>query len=433
MVVPDERSISEPFWPLHPSIGLSLPTYQHLTIFARDAGIPTKSLRVTNYRQFAPRFGLAYRLGSATTLRVGYGIYLNQLDGNRESEFLSPPFLIRESGLLNVVNENGAPTRTTQNMLPKDSKFDPIPTILAHDPWNRGYGVTQQWNFTIQRLFPGKIVGEVAYVGAKGDHLQTSRNFNIPPPGPGAIQARRPYPEFGNITWNEQAASSIYHSFQSKVERRFTSGLTILGAFTWSRSLDDSSATEGRNPYLGRGNRGPSLFDVPLSFVFSGIYELPFWRGRPGAPLHERILGGWTIAGILNLQSGFPFTPTWSGDLTNTGTGTPPNRICDGRISNPTPQRWFDMQCFTAPAPFIFGNTSRNVLRGDAIQNMDFAVYKEFRITESHRVQFRAEFFNFTNHPSFAFPVATVNVPSAGQVFGASPGRIIQFGAKYSF
>jgi hypothetical protein len=273
----------------------------------------------------------------------------------------------------------------------------------------------------------------VAYVGAKGDHLQTSRNFNIPPPGPGAIQARRPYPEFGNITWNEQAASSIYHSFQSKVERRFTSGVTILGAFTWSKSLDDSSATEGRNPYLRRGNRGPSLFDVPFSFVFSGIYELPFWRGRSGAPVHERILGAWTIVGILNLQSGFPFTPTWSGDLTNTGTGTPPNRICDGRISNPTPQRWFDVQCFTAPAPFTFGNTSRNVLRGDAIQNVDFAVYKEFRITESHHVQFRGEFFNFTNHPSFAFPVGTVNVPSAGQVFGASPGRIIQFGAKYSF
>ena len=432
MVIPDEESVTPKYWAIHPSIGQSLSTYRPLIITAEQAGIPRRSLRFTNYKQFAPRFGIAYRLRDDMTVRTGYGIYLNQLDGNRESEFLSPPFLIRESGLLNPPDQNGGPSRTTQNMLPKDSRFDPIPTILAHDPWNRGYGQTHQWNLTIQKLLPAKFVGEIGYVGTKGNHLQTSRNFNIPQPGPGAIQPRRPYNEFGNITWNEQAASSIYHSLQSKIERRFTDGLTILGAFTWSRSIDDSSSTEGRNPFLGRGNRGPSLFDVPLNFTMSAIYELPFFKNG-GSPAAKHVLGGWSLAGIMILQSGFPFTPSWAGDITNTGVGTPPNRICDGRLDNPTLDRWFDTSCFVQPAPFTFGNTSRNVLRGDGYENLDFAVYKSFSITEQHRAQIRVEFFNALNHPNFGFPAAAVNVQGAGRVLVASPGRIIQFGAKYSF
>src|SRR5262249_8027830 len=177
------------------------------------------------------------------------------------------------------------------------------------------------------------------------------------------IQLRRPYPDFGNITWNEQAASSIYHSLQSKIERRFSDGLTILGAFTWSRSIDDSNATEGRNPYLGRGNRGPSLCDVPLNFTMSAIYEIPFFKNTT-SHLAKQVAGGWSVAGIMILQSGFPFTPGWAGDVTNTGVGTPPDRVCDGRLSNHTIDRWFDTSCFVSPAPFKFGNTSRDVLRG---------------------------------------------------------------------
>ncbi|MGH8647716.1 MAG: hypothetical protein ACREUP_00195, partial [Burkholderiales bacterium] len=98
-----------------------------------------------------------------------------------------------------------------------------------------------------------------------------------------------------------------------------------------------------------------------------------------------------------------------------------------------TVEPWFDVGCFVAPAPFTFGNASRNILRGDNLEYLDLAVYKNFRFAEAHQVQLRAEFFNVANHPNFAFPLATVNVPGAGRVFGASPGRILQFGAKYNF
>src|SRR5262249_26125539 len=194
---------------------------------------------------------------------------------------------------------------------------------------------------------------------------------------------------------------------------RFTDGLTILGAFTWSRSIDDSSATEGRNPYLGRGNRGPSLFDVPLNFTLSAIYELPFYRSG-GSLAARHIFGGWSRAAILILQGGSPFPPGWPGDITNPGVGPPPNRTCDGRLDHPTLDRWFDTSCFAAPAPFTFGNTSRNILRGDGYENLDFAVYKSFRITEQQRAQLRVDLFNALNHPNLCVASATVNVQRAG-------------------
>jgi hypothetical protein len=447
IVVPSEESISEQFWPLHPSLRLSLPVYRPLIITAAEAGIPDKSLRFNSFNNFAPRMGLAYRLGSDMTIRFGYGIYVTQVDGNRETEYLSPPFLIRESGLLNDVDANGSPIRTTGNFLPSDSKFSPQPSLLAHDPlfnsgWNSPYGYTQQWNLAVQRLLPGHFTAEVAYVGSKSDHQQGRINVNSPLPGPGlgrSIQERRPFPDFRTIAWNDQDTSSIYHSFQSKIERRFRDGLTVLGAFTWSKAIDDASESgeAAFNPRDRRGSmRGPSTFDVPLVFAFSAIYELPFFSSSStsaSSPFLHRLVGGWSIGTIVNFQSGFPYTPGWAGDVSNTGRGARPTRMCDGRLDDATIERWFDTSCFTAPAPFTFGNAGRNILRGDTIQSVDLAVYKTFAITERHRAQFRAEFFNLPNHPDFGLPRSTINTPSAGQVSRASPGRIVQFGVKYYF
>ena len=116
---------------------------------------------------------------------------------------------------------------------------------------------------------PGQFSVDAAYVGTKGTRLQSSRGINVPREGPGPVQARRPFPDFGVITWNDQSASSIYHSLQLKLERRFYKGLSLLTAFTWSKSIDqDSTNGEGLyDPYNGRLNRGVSVFDVPRVFT----------------------------------------------------------------------------------------------------------------------------------------------------------------------
>jgi hypothetical protein len=433
IVVPNEKSVSPPY--LQSSVRLSWPTYSQYAVYARDIGVPEKYLRKVGYYSWAPRLGLAYRTPNNTVIRAGYGIYWVQLDGNRESEFESPPFLVRES---NILNDPFIPTRDTRTLFPAQSSFSQFATLYAHDPEARDFGYSQQWNFSVQRQFPGQFSVELGYVGTKGTRLQSSRGINVPLPGPGAVQPRRPYPEFGYIVWNEQSASSIYHSMQTKVERRFHKGLSVLAAFTWSKNMDDDSDnSEGSyDPYDRRRMRGLSAFDSPRVLTTGVVWELPWLREGHG--VQNFVLGGWTLGTILTLRDGFPFTPGFAGDPSNTGTGSRADVVagCDWKLDNPTPQQWFNTACFTSPpgAPvYRRGNAGRNILRGDAYHNVDLSLYKEFLFSEERKFQLRFEGFNAFNQHSFTFPSATVNRPGYGQVFGSSPGRIMQVAGKIYF
>ena len=433
IVVPNEASVSAPY--LQTSVPLSWPTYGPLSVFAKDVGISEKYLRAVGYNHFAPRVGLAYRLPKDTVIRAGYGIYWVQLDGNRESEFESPPFLVRESGIL---NDPFIPTHDTRTLFPSGSKFDQYATIYAHDPRAKDFGYSQQWNFAIQRQLPGNFSVDIGYVGTRGVRLQSSRALNTPLPGPGAVQPRRPYPEFGWVVWNEQSAASTYHALQTRLERRFSRGLSLLVGFTWSKSIDqDSDNTEGYyDAYNERLNRGLSAFDSTRNFTAGVVYELPWLRNARG--FERALLGGWTMGTILTLRDGFPYTPWFSGDPSNTGTGSHADVVsgCNPKISDPTPARWFNTACFASPpgAPnYRLGNGGRNILRGDAYHNVDLSLYKDFLFSEQRKLQVRFEGFNAFNQHSFSFPDATVNSPTFGQVFGSSSGRILQVAGKLYF
>lgn len=433
ILVPDQQSVSAPY--LQSSVPLSWPTYGPLSVFADDVGISPKYLRAVGYDKFAPRVGIAYRLPRNTVLRAGYGLFYVQLDGNRESEFESPPFLVRESG---VPNTSFIPTADIRTLFPAESKFSQFATLYAHDPWANDFGYSQQWNLSLQRQFPGQFSVELGYVGTRGVRLQSSRGINVPLPGPGDIQPRRPYPDFGVIVWNEQSAASTYHSMQMKIERRFYQGLSLISAFTWSKSIDeDSDNTEGSyDPYNRRLMRGPSAFDVPRNLTVGIVYELPWMRNARG--VQRAFLGGWSVGTILTLRDGFPFTPGFSGDPSNTGTGSRADVVagCDWKLSDPGPAKWFNTACFSAPpGPPVYrrGNAGRNIMRGDAYHNIDLSLYKEFLFSEQRKLQLRFEGFNALNQHSFSFPNATVNSPSYGQIFGSSSGRILQVAGKIYF
>ncbi len=433
IVVPSAKSVSPPY--VQSSVPLSWPVYSQVSVYANDVGINPKYLRKVDYNHFAPRVGLAYRLNPKTVIRTGYGLFYVPLDGNRESEFESPPFLVRESGIL---NDPLLPTRTIQTLFPEQSKFDPQATIYGHDPNSGDFGYSQEWNFAVQRELPGQFSIDVAYVGTKGTKLQTTRGINVPLPGPGQVQPRRPYPDFGYINWDEQSANSSYNALQIKLERRFYNGLSLLSSFTWSKNIDnDSDDTEGYyDPYNTKMNRGPSSFDVPLAFTTGLVYELPFLRQSHG--LTRIVAGGWTLGSIITFQNGLPYTPGYSGDPSNTGTGSRADVVagCNSDLSNPTPREWFNTACFAAPpGPPIYrrGNAGRNILRGDAYKNFDISLYKNFLFTEDKVLQLRFETFNTFNQHSFGFPNATVNSPAFGVISSSSPGRILQIAAKVSF
>jgi hypothetical protein len=261
------------------------------------------------------------------------------------------------------------------------------------------------------------------------------------------VQARRPYTQFGSFTAITDIGSSSYNALQVKVEKHTTHGLYFLSAFTYSKAINDlpeicCNAPFAQNSYDLAAERGRADFDQKLRWVLSFDYELPF--ARQGSRLSNGVMdaafGGWHLGGIYTLASGFPFSPYLGFDPSNTGTQgiVRPDQLRDGNLSRGQrgPNNWFDINAFAIPSGFAFGNAGRNVLTGPGQNVLDWSLRKEFRVTETQRLEFRTEFFNAFNHPNFAQPDNFIDdgPGSAGVISElAIPMRQIQFGLKYSF
>jgi hypothetical protein len=432
IVVPDPQAVASPSSVL--AVTLSWPTYRQFSEYANQVGINPKYLRNPVYDHFAPRFGLADRVSNKTVLRGGYGVFFVQLDGNREAEELGPPFLVRENGIL---NGSVIPTSNIYNLFPPGSSFSQYATLLVGDPSATDWGYMQEWNASAERDLPGGFVAQMGYVGSKGTDLQTIENLNTPPPGPGAIQPRRPYPEFGVINWDQQSASSIYHALQAKIERRFSKGLSVLASYTYSKCIDDDSTdADGLYDIYNRAfDRGNCDFDIPQRFTMETIYQENWFKTQNR--FIRGALGNWQIAPIVTVQSGYPYTPYVPTDPSNTGETSRADVVagCNPVLSNPTPQKWFNTACFVTPPalPYRFGDAGRNILRGEGTRDVDLGFYKNFRFGETRSLQIRFEGFNLFNAHTFGLPNATVNTPGYGQITTASAGREIQIGGKLYF
>jgi hypothetical protein len=400
-----------------------------------QAGIPL-NITANDMRQIGPRLGFAWRpFGDRTVLRGGYGVFYEAEGTSGRLNFNFLPFSLSEgvNATANVV-----PTRSLANYflgVPFGASvgavgWTPLP-LEAH------MGSDQRWNLGMQQEIAGRMSVELNYVGTKGSNQQQAEPINIPAPGPGNIQARRPYPRFGNLNINSQALSSEYHALQAKLQKRATAGVWYLASYTFSRSTTTAPA-----PGIG-GNftydTAPSSFDIPHLLALSFGAELPFGHGKhflDGAgPLANALVGGWQLQSIINYRSGLPFTPTVSRDIANTGApGQRPNRIGSGEAANPTLDAWFDKSAFVEPAALTYGNSGRNILRSDHQWNVDASLFKRFSGRGSSRLEFRAEAFNLLNTPYFAEPNTAIDTAAAGRVTSTSNiARQLQFGLKYIF
>lgn len=229
-------------------------------------------------------------------------------------------------------------------------------------------------------------------------------------------------------------------------------GFEFLASYTLSKTLTDNLGYYGSgvagpsaywaNAYNRKGDRGLSFFDATHNFVWSGTYDLPFGRGRTfGADMHpiaNAILGGWNISNIISLHTGFPITMQAADvSLQAPRAGRRPNRIAgrSGRVDNPTLDKWLDITAYELPASGAFGNSGNSSERAPGYANWDFGVGKKFNLSESRFFDFRAEFFNFTNHPSYSPPARSISAPNTfGTITSTvSPPRIIEFALKYHF
>ncbi len=400
-----------------------------------------RSLNESDKGLLAPRFGFAYELTPKVVLRSAYGIFTNnhpltryELLGGFNVPFRFTPRIQTDLDVPNARLDIGFQgpgfVKTGSPIV-----WAPRPTV----GWRNAYA--QMWNLGFQIGLTSDTMLDLAYVGTKGTHATGRIQENLPLPGPGIVDSRRPVPSVGQVQMWVAGLNSHYHSFQAKLNRRFAKGLALNVAYTMSKAIDNSSSDVAtltdkqetiENPFLIReSTRALSGFDLPHRFVFNYIWELP----GPQAGFLKHLAAGWQMTGIWSMQSGWPFTVD-APSRTNNGTGSRPDRVCDGAWSNPTVGKWFDANCFVTPAIFTYGNSGRNILRTDGPATFDAGLFKNWRLPmlgEGGRLQFRAEFFNLFNHANFGVPARNIGARDVGTVTTAAPGREIQFGLKVNF
>ena len=400
---------------------------------------------------FGPRLGFAYRALPNAVVRASIGIFFDLVNGTSQRAQTSTRWpdvtgVTRRAANRTFVEFTAEdPTGGVTNDLPpvtpqrtggnfSDPKFKPA--------------YSEQWNLDVQWELPDGTLLTTGYVGSHNVRLSIAPNFNTALlPGPGPIRDRQPWPHAPVVGYLRSAGQSWYNSLQVKAERRFADGFTYLLAYTWSKSIDTGASgyfnesVSITNPYDPNASKSVSGFDVPHVFSFAGVYELPFGQGKRwlNTGLASRIFGNWQFNGIVTLRNGQPFTPIMNLDIANIGainqwSRARPDLVGDPKLSNPTPERWFNTDEFASPAQFTFGTAGRNIVRTDASQNVDLSLFREDQITERLRLQFRAEFFNAFNHPSFGIPQSGFTNRRFGQVSSTvSTARQIQFGLKLIF
>jgi Carboxypeptidase regulatory-like domain len=422
-------------------------------LIAGQNGVSSTANWRTDYASFGPRAGFAYQLSNKTVIRGGYGIFYDP-QGNQgttirqERQFpfdliytLSPGSLIPG----NTVSQ-GFITLAQIQPLNLNSPFGSLKAIA---PDFRNASI-QQFNLGVQRQLTASTVLTVTYVGTLGRHLTWALPLDQPAPGPGNIQARRPYnaqlPNVTAISYLESAGNSEFQSLQTVFEKRFSHGLFFNANWVWSHSMDNAPYDGGadgpipQDPTNRRADWASSNNDVRHRLNIWSTYELPLGPGKPwlnGTSAFNRyVIGGWQVDGIAVLQSGLPFTVTTASGPTNTGAGGRAD-VVPGVArypSNPYVNLWFNPAAFTTPQPFNWGNAGRNILNGPRAANFDFTAEKKFLFSEARQLWFRAEFFNAFNHPQFSIPASTIGATGVGTISStARPSRQIQFALKLLF
>jgi hypothetical protein len=256
------------------------------------------------------------------------------------------------------------------------------------------------------------------------------------------VNARRPYPLYGTINMYKWDGVSHYNSVQSRLQQRYSRGLSFLLSYTFSHSVDNINTRT--NSFDAHSGQGPSGFDIRHRIAFSPVYELPFGSGESYVTTGAvaKVLGGWQLSPLFQWNTGNPLTPTLSGNYSNSGGTTDrPDVIGDPNANAPhTQQKWFDTSGFlsrpangAAGATYSFGNAGVGIIKSPGFTNLDVSLVRTFQARESVKVQFRAELFNALNHTNFGYPNVQADNPQFGTISSALDPRQSQFALKIIF
>jgi len=427
---------------LSPDAQALLPLMPISYVTSADAGWGRGLLDPSAVR-LAPRTGFALSFDdSKAVVRGGYGIFLNQWAYSVQTAFArNLPFFFTKQ--VDVPLDARIPTLRTRDILTSTVTGTLGASIMDH-AYNVEY--SQTWSGGLQyELLPSTML-EVSYMGTWTLGADNATVRNVPEPGPGPIQSRRPIPQLSRINAIRFDGKSIYHGATFKAERRLRNNYAYNVSYTLSSSTDDASspgATESeanipqnvRNIFDDTGEWAHSSFDHRHQFVASGVYELPFFAGAGG--FTEGAFGGWRVNAILTAQSGAPFTVNLGIDQANVGAGPAqrPDQLQDPNLpgTDRTPDRWLNTSAFALPAPFTFGSAPRNSVIGPGFVNVDLAIAKTWTLAGTSQVEFRWEMFNLFNRENFDIPNRTFGTPNFGRIFSAKNAREMQFGLRVVF
>ena len=430
--------------------GGTLPTHVVATPFSNHA------ILHNTLDNWQPRLGIAYRLNPNTVIRGSFGRFFDnwaaaiQIAQNYEGTWPSIGQLLGQ----NLNNpEPGAPGPTataqdpfhlgTSQPLPAATPFNQVQWFM--NPFMQN-PYSDQWNFGVQHQFGNNTVLNANYVGSESIRTDVGGFNNVAvTPGPGNPQSRAPYPYIAPTFYDNSIGRANYNAFQFSLNRSTSKGLTYLFSYTYSKTMDfgadgwfGAEGTAIQNPYNLNSAYSPAGYDLTNILSESTVYQLPFGTGQKfqtGNKALDYAIGGWQVNGIITLTSGSPYTVFAPGDIPNTGNVTEfANLVGKPNLSNPTPQAWFNKAAFASPAQYTFGNLGRNSLRSDWFRNVDLSLFREFPITESKSLEFRAEFFNAFNNVVYGQPDSTLTDPTFGEVtYQGNTPRQIQFGLKFYF
>lgn len=422
-------------------------------VFPGDSGVSNTSIH-SDLNNWAPRIGFAYDLfgNNKTSIRGGWGLFysdirqqsLNNISSN-EPFGLSLAVTQPTGGIANPYMDTGNPfpfQPPASSQAKQAFKFIlPLTTVTEFDPDFRD-AIVNQWNISVQQQLFSDWILTLAYAGSAGNHLFIQDQLNPTVFGrTGAnANARRVYaPYYSSIVDMLSVGNSSYNGLQVSANKRFHHGLTILLNYTWSKSIDEGSndGSAPSNPFNIRNDRAVSDFDLPHKFVGSFVWQLP--GGSIHNALARTLAGGWELNGILNFQSGLPFSVTSGVDNSQSAVNADrADLVGDPHLSSgrPTAQllrQYFNTAAFTVNKIGTFGNAGRNILFGPGTENIDFGAIKTFRFLERYKIQFRAEAFNLFNHPNFNNPNANVSASTFGMITGAGSPRVVQLALKAMF
>jgi hypothetical protein len=421
------------------------------------------------YKYFAPRLGIAYRLDAKTVVRSGFGISYTPFPDNTwmynfpvraNNQYVSPAgtdnyATAQLPGGLAPTFQNGFPAPDPVIVPTNGIITNPNPTTSqVYVPLNYKNGYIETWNIAVQRQLPWNLSLDVAYVGGHGVNIASAVNLNA---GQviGAGAAGEPFfAKYGTtaaVTQYFQGFSSTYNSLQVKFDRRSPKGFRLTTAFTWQKAMAVQSGDDGGlSFYAGQGldrNYARADFDRTLNFIQSYIYELPFGKGKHflSDGVAGKIIGGWQVSGIFSMRTGTPLTFTGSNGL-NLGTGgtatldqIAPVKVLGGiNVGNP----WFDTASFAKAATNVQGSTGRAIWSGPNLYALNAGLSRWINIREGIRLQLRFETLNTTNTAQFSNPntgfgsnfgFITGTLSSGTGVNGTGGGRVVQLGAKITF